>query len=334
MRTEKEILAASKEFVGENRLRSWYEFLVTLLLIAALLTVCFFREIPLAARLAASVISGLLYVRLFVIYHDYRHRAILLNSPTASLLMKLVGLYVLAPENIWTRSHEHHHNNNSKLTLSGIGSYPTVSKDRFLTLTPAQRRLYLVNRHPLTIIFGYLTLFIYWLNLKSFIESPKKHMDSLLALVLHAGIGVAIWIQLGAETYVLAWLLPIFIMSGLGAYLFYCQHNFPGATFRPNQDWTYANAALSSTSYMVMSPVMHWFTANIGYHHVHHINSRIPFYRLKEAMNAMPELQNPRTTSWNLLEVWRCFRLKAWDNESGKMITMRQLKARPVPVKA
>lgn len=334
MRTEKEILAASKEFVGENRLRSWYEFLVTLLLIAALLTVCFFREIPLAARLAASVISGLLYVRLFVIYHDYRHRAILLNSPTASLLMKLVGLYVLAPENIWTRSHEHHHNNNSKLTLSGIGSYPTVSKDRFLTLTPAQRRLYLVNRHPLTIIFGYLTLFIYWLNLKSFIESPKKHMDSLVALVLHAGIGVAIWIQLGAETYVLAWLLPIFIMSGLGAYLFYCQHNFPGATFRPNQDWTYANAALSSTSYMVMSPVMHWFTANIGYHHVHHINSRIPFYRLKEAMNAMPELQNPRTTSWNLLEVWRCFRLKAWDDESGKMITMRQLKARPVPVKA
>lgn len=327
LRTEKEILAASKDFVGENKTRSWYEFLITLVLISGLLTLCFFREVPLAARLAASVVCGLLYVRLFVIYHDYRHRAILLNSPTAALLMKVVGLYVLAPENIWTRSHEHHHNNNSKLTLSGIGSYPTVSKERFLTLTKAQRRLYLVNRHPLTIILGYFTLFIYWLNLKSFIESPKKHLDSLAALLIHAGIGAGIWITLGFEVYVLTWFLPIFIMSGLGAYLFYCQHNFPGATFRPNPDWTYASAALSSTSYMVMSPVMHWFTANIGYHHVHHINSRIPFYRLKEAMQAMPELQHARTTSWNPVEVWRCFRLKAWDDESGKMITMRQLKA-------
>lgn len=334
LRTEKEILAASKEFVGENKLRSWYEFLITLILIAVLLGACFRSEIPLAARAGASVICGLLYVRLFVIYHDYRHRAILLNSPVASLLMKVVGLYVLAPENIWTRSHEHHHNNNSKLTMSGIGSYPTVSKERFLTLTKGQRRLYLINRHPLTIIFGYFTLFIYWLNLKSFIESPRKHMDSLVALVAHAGIGAAIWYFLGFEVYVLTWFLPIFIMSGLGAYLFYCQHNFPGATFKPNNEWTYANAALSSTSYMVMSPVMHWFTANIGFHHVHHINSRIPFYRLREAMQKMPELHHPQTTSWNPVEVWKCFRLKAWDEESGRMITMRQLKANAIRVKA
>lgn len=334
MRTEKELLAASKEFIGENKTRSWYEFLITLVLIAGMLTVCFMQSIPLAARIASSIVCGLLYVRLFVIYHDYRHRAILLNSPTASLLMKIVGLYVLAPENIWTRSHEHHHNNNSKLTMSGIGSYPTVSKERFLTLSKAQRRLYLVNRHPLTIIFGYFTLFIYWLNLKSFIESPKKHMDSLVGLVAHAGIAVLIWMTLGFEVYVLTWFLPIFIMSGLGAYLFYCQHNFPGATFKQNNEWTYANAALASTSYMVMSPVMHWFTANIGFHHVHHINSRIPFYRLKEAMEKMPELHNVKTTSWNPAEVWRCFRLKAWDEESGKMITMRQLKASPVRVKA
>jgi omega-6 fatty acid desaturase (delta-12 desaturase) len=79
---------------------------------------------------------------------------------------------------------------------------------------------------------------------------------------------------------------------------------------------------------------MHWFTANIGFHHVHHINSRIPFYRLKEAMEKMPELHNAKTTSWNPVEVWRCFRLKAWDEESGKMITMRQLKASALHVKA
>ncbi len=330
MRSEKEIIAASKQFIGDNTARSWYEFLITLVLIGGMQFTCFQTEWPLAARAAASVVCGLLYVRLFVIYHDYRHRAILTTSPVAAALMQVVGWYVLAPEKIWTRSHEHHHNNNSKLTLSGIGSYPTVSKSRFLTLSRPQRTLYLVNRHPLTIIFGYFTLFIYWLNLKSFIESPKKHIDSILALTLHAGIGVLIWWVAGFGVYMLSWFIPIFIMSGMGAYLFYCQHNFPGATFKENHDWSYTNAALSSTSYMVMSPVMHWFTANIGYHHVHHVNSRIPFYRLPEAMKAMPELNNVKTTSWNPLEVWRCFKLKAWDEETGKMITMRQLKSAKV----
>lgn len=323
-RNEKELLAASKQFIGENRAKSWFEFLITIVLIAGLLTLCFFTEVPLAARLAASVVCGLLYVRLFVIYHDYRHRAILLNSPAASFLMKLVGVYVLAPEQIWVRSHEHHHNNNSKLTMSGIGSYPTISKTRYQTLTKTQRRLYLINRHPLTIIMGYFTLFIYWLNLKSFIQSPRKHMDSLAALVFHVAVAAVIWYFFGFMTYVLTWFLPIFIMAGLGSYLFYCQHNFPDAKFKENPDWTYAGAALSSTSYMVMSPVMQWFTANIGFHHVHHINSRIPFYRLQEAMNSMPELSDVKTTSWNPIDVYKCFRLKLWDEESERMITLQE----------
>ncbi|MDZ4714225.1 MAG: fatty acid desaturase [Cytophagales bacterium] len=326
MRTEKELLLASKQFIGDSKSRSWYEIIITLVLIGGLLAACFIQQIPFFARLGGSIVCGLLYVRLFVIYHDYRHRAILNNSLPANILMKAIGVYLLAPETIWMRSHEHHHNNNSKLTMSGIGSYPTITKTRFLSLTKAQRRLYLINRHPLTIIFGYFTLFIYWLNLKSFIQSPAKHVDSFLALVLHVAVGAVIWYFFGFMVYALSWFLPIFIMSGLGSYLFYCQHNFPDAKFRENHDWTYANAALSSTSYMVMSPVMSWFTANIGYHHVHHINSRIPFYRLKEAMNSMPELDSVKTTSWNIVDVWKCFRLKLWDEEADRMITLRQMR--------
>lgn len=324
MRTAKETLAFSKQFIGESRIRSWYEFLITLVLIAGMMTFCFLTSIPFLARLAASVICGLLYVRLFVIYHDYQHRAILLHSRTADLIMQGVGFLVLAPEHIWIRSHEHHHNNNSKLTMSGIGSYPIVSASRFRRLTPSQRGLYLLNRHPLTILLGYFTLFLYWLNVKSFIESPRRHADSLAACLVHAAIGAVIWFFFGFGVYVLTWFVPIFIMSAMGAYLFYCQHNFPGAKFRENQDWSYTNAALSSTSFMVMSPVMHWFTANIGYHHVHHINSRIPFYRLPEAMKSMPELHGVSTTSWNPIDIWKCFRLKLWDEHSEKMITLRE----------
>ncbi len=326
MRSGKELIAASKAFTSENRLRSWLEILVTLLLVAIFFSATLIDRVPILLRILLSIGTGLLYVRMFVIYHDYQHRAILQHSSVALLLMNAIGVYLLAPQTIWKRSHDHHHNNNSKLTISGIGSYPTISKARFLHLTKNEQRLYLINRHPLTVIFGYFTLFIYWLNMKSFVQSPNRHLDSLAALVFHLSGAVTIWYFLGATTFFLGWFFPFFLAFGMGSYLFYCQHNFPDAQFSDNHDWKYDHAAMTSTSFMVMHPIMRWFTGNIGYHHVHHMNSRIPFYRLPETMKNIPELQDVRTTSWNPVEMVRCLRLKLWDPEKGKMITLSQFK--------
>lgn len=326
MRSGKELIQASKEFTGEDRGRSWTELIVTIALTMPVFASLFVEAIPIAARLILALVCSLLYVRLFVIYHDYQHNAILQRSAVATFIMKAIGVFLLAPQAIWKRSHDYHHNNNSKLTISGIGSYPTICVKRFEGLRQRDRAIYLINRHPLTVIFGYFTLFIYWLNLKSFVQSPSKHLDSLFALVLHFSAGAAIAIGLGWQTFFIAWFIPFFTAFCLGSYLFYCQHNFPGAKFRENPDWKYDQAALESTSFMRMNPVMQWFTGNIGYHHVHHLNSRIPFYRLPEVMEKMPELQGVPTTSWNPLEIYRCFRLKLWDPEQEKMITMNQFK--------
>ena len=122
MRTGKELIAASKEFTGENRVRSWTEILGTILLSILAFSATLFESIPIPFRIFFSISCGLLYVRMFVIYHDYQHRAILQRSITAEWIMKAVGIYLLAPQTIWKRSHEHHHNNNSKLTITGIGS--------------------------------------------------------------------------------------------------------------------------------------------------------------------------------------------------------------------
>lgn len=325
MRSPRELLAASKEFACENRLRSWAEILLTCLLAVFTLSVTLMNGLPVVLRIGTSLATGLLYVRLFVIYHDYQHRAILCNSAAASILMNFIGIYLLAPRAIWVRSHEHHHNNNSKLTIAGIGSYPTISKARFLGLTRKERAIYLINRHPLTIIFGHFTLFIYWLNMKSFVQSPRRHIDSIIALLFHATSAVVIAYYFGITGFILGWFTPFFMAFGIGSYLFYCQHNFPGAKFKENPDWTYVNAALTSTSRMIMNPVMTWFTGNIGYHPVHHVNSRIPFYRLREAWAQMPELKDAGTTSWHLAEVVRCFQLKLWDPDQEKMITLKQL---------
>jgi omega-6 fatty acid desaturase (delta-12 desaturase) len=326
MRTGKELILSSKKYTTENRTRSWVETIITIFAILLFLSVAIIESIPILVRLTSGFITGLFYVRMFVIYHDYQHHAILQHSKLAKVIMQTFGILILTPQNVWKRSHDHHHNHNSKLTANGIGSYPTITKKHYLSLSKNEQQIYLLNRHPLTVIFGHLTLFIYWLNVKSFIQSPKKHLDSLAALILHVTSAICVWYFLGVETFLIAWLLPFFIAFAMGSYLFYSQHNFPGARFCENHDWKYDHAALQSTSFMTMPPIMQWMTGNIGYHHVHHLNSRIPFYRLVEAMEGIPELQFVTTTTWNPIDMWKCFRLKLWDSENEEMIPLSKLK--------
>jgi omega-6 fatty acid desaturase (delta-12 desaturase) len=112
----------------------------------------------------------------------------------------------------------------------------------------------------------------------------------------------------------------------VGAYLFYAQHNYPGATVLPRDRWSYCSAALLTSSFIRMGPLARWLTGNIGYHHVHHVNSRIPFYRLPEAMAGIAELQSPRTTSLRFADVRSCLRMKLWDPEAGRMIGFRGMR--------
>jgi omega-6 fatty acid desaturase (delta-12 desaturase) len=114
-------------------------------------------------------------------------------------------------------------------------------------------------------------------------------------------------------------ILPNLLAYGLGAYLFYAQHNFPEVRYKCDNEWTYEASALESSSYIKMGRIMMYVTGNIGYHHIHHINPNIPFYRLPEAMSKIPGLQNPITTTLGLRDVRSCIRLKIWDEEKKKM---------------
>jgi omega-6 fatty acid desaturase (delta-12 desaturase) len=107
---------------------------------------------------------------------------------------------------------------------------------------------------------------------------------------------------------------------GFGSYLFFAQHNFPGVWLASHREWSYVNSALHSSSYLCTGRVMSWFTGNIGYHHVHHLNAKIPFYRLPEAMAALEELQSPPTTSLSLRDIAACLRLKLWDPAAGRLV--------------
>lgn len=320
----RELILATKPFAKEIRNKSWFHVISTLLLIAVCLTATVF--IPnFFIKLCFSVVAGLLLVRMFIIYHDHQHHSILANSRVADFMMTVFGLFILSPTSIWKRSHDHHHAHNSKLFSASIGSYPIATKRKFEEMSGRERFEYLAIRHPLTIAMGYFSMFIFGMCVASFVSNPKKHFDSLIALVLHVCLSVSIFIFLGWQIWFCMFFLPFLIAFALGAYLFYAQHNFPGVTFADNNDWSYEKAAFESSSYMVMNPLMAWLTGNIGYHHIHHLNSKIPFYRLPEAMAHFKELQNCKRTSLQPKEIVACLRLKIWDQDKKKMIGLAEL---------
>lgn len=320
----KDLILATKPFAKEMRARSWFHTISTLtLLILSLASTLLLPMVVL--KLACSVFAGLLLIRMFIIYHDHQHHSILTNSPAAEVIMTIFGMYMLSPTSIWKRSHDHHHKHNSKLFSASIGSYPIVTRKKYQEMTGGQKFTYLALRHPLTILLGYFSMFILGMCVRSFVSSPRKHFDSLIALVLHISAAILLYIFIGWQAWFFMFFLPFFISLGMGAYLFYAQHNFPGVEFYENKNWVYEKAALESSSYMKMHPIMEWFTGNIGYHHIHHLNSKIPFYRLPEAMKEITELQNCKTTSLSPKAMSQCFKLKVWDQESKQMIGVKDL---------
>ena len=324
MLTGQELILATKRFAKDDPRRSWWCILSTSSLLLAALAGTLWNFHP-AAQVACSLFAGLLILRLFVIYHDQQHHAILPRSRLAEGFMRLVGILALSPSSVWRSSHNYHHNHNSKLRGSHIGSFPIMTKENFLKTSPDQRRLYLFIRHPLTILFGYVFMFLYAMCLNPFRNHPRKHFDCFVAFAVHFVISAGLLYFGGWPTWLLTQVIPHFIACAIGTYLFYAQHNFPGVSFTDNDGWTYEKAAMESSSFMRTGRIMGWFTANIGYHHIHHLNSHIPFYRLPEVIREIPELQSPKTTSLHPAEILRCLRLKVWDVAAQRMVGVRGL---------
>jgi omega-6 fatty acid desaturase (delta-12 desaturase) len=226
----------------------------------------------------------------------------------------------LSPSSIWRASHNYHHKHNSKLRSAHIGSYPVMTRAEYLRSSKRTRFDYLFMRHPLTILFGYVFVFLYGMCIYPFFDKPREHYDCLIAVVVHLTLAVLLTWFFGWPALFLTLIIPHFIGSAIGSYLFYAQHNFPTVSFYDRAGWAYEKAALESSSFLKTGPIMAWFTANIGYHHIHHLNARVPFYRLPEVLKKVPELGKPKTTSLNPLEIIRCLRLKVWDVESQRMV--------------
>ena len=322
--TPDDIRRQAIRFAREDRRTTWRLLLVTLALLSAAIAAALWLQTA-ALAMAAGLLVGLLQLRLFAFFHDAQHGAIFADSSMGRAIMGVVGVYLLTPHPIWRDSHNYHHRNNAKLTGSQIGSYPLVTRRTWNGLTARQRLRYRLVRHPANIVLGYFTVFIFGMALAPFLRQPRRHWLGAAALLLHFGAFAALWLWYSPVNAFFAIVFPLMVSTMVGSYLFFVQHNFPDQFLNTRDQWSYKEAALRSSSMFDMHPVMHWFTGNIGYHHVHHLNAHIPFYRLPEAMASIVALQNPGRTSWKPADMLACLRIGAWDPDIRQPLTYSAL---------
>jgi acyl-lipid omega-6 desaturase (Delta-12 desaturase) len=323
VRMGRELLLATRPFASERVATSWWHVGSTFALMIGSLTAAGLLDWwPL--RAACSVLGALVMVRAFITYHDFMHGSMLHRSKLAAVIFHVYAAFALTPARSWAKSHNYHHGHVGQLAAAGVGAFPIISTHMWRQASRAQRLRYRANRHPLIVLFGYVTIFAFSICLLPLLREPRKYWDSALALLAHAGLIAALWVSGGFDTASFAILLPMTIASTLGSYLFFAQHSFKRMYVSSPEAWSFYRAALESSGYMRLNKVMQWFTGNIGYHHVHHLNVRIPFYRLPEAMAAIPELQSPITTSLAPRDIVDCFRSNLWDEGRQRMVSYRE----------
>lgn len=323
IRVGRELFNATLPFVEVSVARSWWYVGSTFsLMIGVLIGAGIAPWWP--VRTALSVLGALLMVRAFITYHDYMHGAILRHSLLARVLFRLYAAFALTPPRSWKKSHNYHHGNVGKISTESIGAFPVMTTEMWREASTRERLSYRLQRHPLVVVLSYLTIFAYSICLQPLLREPRKYWDSGLALLGHTGLIAGLWLAGGFSTAFFVVILPMTIASALGSYLFFAQHSFKRMHIITPEAWTFYRAALESSSYMRLNKIMQWFTGNIGYHHIHHLNLRIPFYRLPEAMAAIPELQTPVTTSLAPHDIIACFQSSLWDQDKHQMVSYRE----------
>jgi len=266
-------------------------------------------------------------VRLFMIQHDCGHGAFFRHRLANDWVGRVIGVLTLTPYEYWRRTHAIHHATSGKLERRGIGDVETLTVREYLALTRLQRLRYRLYRHP-AVMFGlgpaYLFLLQYRLPLglmRSGWRPWVSAMGTNLAIALAAA--VMIWL-IGIVPFLLVHLPIMLIGATIGVWLFYVQHQFEDTFWADEKGWNVHDAALHGSSHYELPGVLRWFTANIGIHHVHHLSSRIPYYRLSRVLRDHPDLREiGRLTLGQSL---RCIRLALWDESRQRLISFRQLR--------
>jgi acyl-lipid omega-6 desaturase (Delta-12 desaturase) len=326
-------------FRGPDNAKSARQLILTLAIFFALWAAMYWSlGVSYLLTLALSIPTAGFLVRLFMIQHDCGHGSYFTSKSARDIVGFWIGVFTLTPYRYWLQSHAHHHSHNGDLDFRGFGDIDTKTVKEYESGTPWQRFGYRIYRNPI-ILFGIGPSFHFIVKHRYPWDVPRAWkaawvgiwLTNLALVALVAGLGYL----LGYVNFLLVQTPVTIIACSLGVWLFYVQHQFEETYWHWHKNWNFHDAALQGSSHLVLPRPLQWLTASIGIHHIHHLNSQIPNYRLEECLKANPELQKaPKVT---IADSWRLMFLTLWDEDRQELISFREYRRRtrqPLPATA
>jgi acyl-lipid omega-6 desaturase (Delta-12 desaturase) len=283
-------------------------------------------EVSYLLVLAIAVPASGFLVRTYILFHDCTHGSLFPSKRANAWVGRVLGLMVFSPFESWRHSHAVHHASAGDLDRRGVGDVPTMTVAEYHSSSWQKRLGYRLFRNPLVMFgIGPIYAMVVQPRLVSRTARPRIRRSVIVTNVaLVVLVGALCWL-IGWRQYLLVQAPTALLAGAVGVWLFYVQHQFEDTYWQSNEGWSYADAALRGSSYLKLPKVLQFFTGNIGLHHVHHLSTRIPNYRLQRAHDENAIFHKVPTLT--LLDGLRAVRFKLWDEGRERLVTFAE--ARP-----
>jgi acyl-lipid omega-6 desaturase (Delta-12 desaturase) len=320
-----------KAYMQADDAKAWWQVLSTAALFFPIMALMMWlAPISYVAALLLAVPAGGLLTRFFALQHDCGHGSFFSNKRTNEIVGQVISMLTFTPYDHWRRSHAVHHAGSGNLERRGFGDVETITVSEFNALSRAGKWRYRIMRHPLVSLF--IGPPLYFLVLQRLaVGSKMEKSESLPGIWIHNGALVLFY---GGLCYVFGTLLVVSVVvpavlvgAWIGGWLFFVQHQFEETLWEGADKWDVKIAALKGSSHLQLPRVLNWLTCDIGLHHIHHLSSRIPNYRLRACMAANQALQDiaPKLTIWRAM---MSMHLALWDEQARRLISFREYHAK------
>jgi omega-6 fatty acid desaturase (delta-12 desaturase) len=327
----KKIAAHCQNYKGAQASKAIFQMATTIgLFLVGCVAMFYSLNLSYWLTLLLAIPTAGVMARIFIFQHDCGHGSFFNSKKTNDWVGRAISLITIVPYDFWRKSHNFHHATSGDLDRGGVGDIDVLTVREYKALSPMKQRIYRLYRNPFVLLMIGTPIYIMFLQRIPYTQSAyfrengkvlsrssiwKSIMLTNLSIFLFYGSLSLIF----GFTTVISIALPIWIISAwFYGWAFYVQHQFEETYFEESEEWSIQEAALLGSSYYALPKVLQWFSGNIGIHHVHHLCSKIPNYKLQECIDDMPELKNINKLTF--MQSLKCGTLKLWDEDSKKLV--------------
>ncbi len=280
------------------------------------------QDKPLWQTVPLTLVAAGFLVRTFIIFHDCGHMSYFKSRKTNEWVGMATGLLAFTSYHHWRWEHAAHHSTVGDLDNRGTGDLWTLTKAEYEKSAKPMQVLYQVVRSPL-FLFGFVPLFLFLVKQRfpspgaKPMEKRAIHYTTAAIIVISVGLSALV----GWREYLITQLSILTLAATAGSWLFYVQHQYEDTYWERKEEWDYFTASMQGSSYYKLPRILQFFSGNIGYHHIHHLNSKIPNYSLETCQNELPQLAEAKTIG--LWAGWKTANLALWDEDQKKMVSFK-----------